>query len=60
MRDIIDSILPPKLSGIKTRLDQDSNSTISRFDVISDDIDPKSRFLPTIIKNNLSFNDFLC
>jgi hypothetical protein len=58
MRNIIDSILPPKLSGIKTRLDQDSNSTISRFDVVSDDIGPKSRFLPTIIKNNLALMIF--
>jgi hypothetical protein len=49
MRDRIDSLLPPKLSGIKTRLDQDSNSIISIFDVVSDDIGPKSRFLPTIV-----------
>lgn len=49
MRDRIDSLLPPKLSGIKTSLDQDSNSIISRFNVVSDDIGPKSRFLPTIV-----------
>lgn len=60
MRDRIDSLLPPKLSGIKTSLDQDSNSIISRFDVVSDDIGPKRRFLPTIVKNHPSFNDFLC
>jgi hypothetical protein len=60
IRDRIDSVLLPKLSGIKTRLYRDSNSIISRFDVVSDDIGPKSSFLPTIVKNHPSFNDFLC
>ena len=35
-----------------------SNNTISIFDVVSDDIGPKSRFLSTIIKNILALMIF--